>query len=156
MPPSIKILNKFFIPVVAIRDRDDYTGTHTEPIYFTDKRDFEEEIIEANIVNDLSFLKNVVLEYDSLGVDRKLEKDSINKRLFTKSGNPKYTNITTLILSDLYLRDCVDIDDFRYFYVPWYSINKGIISGAIIGESIKKENIPNVYKTVIDKIVELS
>ncbi len=156
MPPSIKILNKFFIPVVAIRDRDDYTGTHTEPIYFTDKRDFEEEIIEANIVNDLSFLKNVVLEYDSLGVDRKLEKDSINKRLFTKSGNPKYTNITTLILSDLYLRDCVDIDDFRYFYVPWYSINKGIISGAIIGESIKKENIPNVYKTVIEKIVELS
>lgn len=154
--PSINILNKFSIPVVAIRDRDNYIGTHTEPIYFTDKRDFEEELIEANIENDIDFLKNVVLEYDPSGIDRKLEKDSINKRLFTKSGIPKYTNITTLILADLYLRNCSEINDFRYFYLSWYSINKGILSGAIIGEKIKQENIPNIYKTVIDKIVELS
>lgn len=154
--PSINILNKFLIPAVAIRDRDNYDGTHTEPIYFTDKRDFEEEVVEANIVNDIDFLKDVVLEYDTSGVDRKLEKDSINKRLFTKSRIPKYTNITTQISADLYLRDCSDINDFRYFYLSWYLINKGILSGAIIGERIKQENIPNVYKTVIDKIVELS
>jgi len=156
IPPSIDILNKFLIPVVAIRDRDNYTGTHTAPIYFTDKRDFEEEIIEANIEDNIDFLKIVVLEYDNLGVDRKLEKDSINKRLFTKSGNSKYTNITVPITADLYLRDCANINDFRCFYIPWYSINKGILSGAIIGEEIKKENIPNIYKIVIEKIVELS
>jgi putative ATP-dependent endonuclease of OLD family len=155
IPPSINILNKFLIPVVAIRDRDNYAGTHTEPTYFTDKRDFEEEIIEANIVNDIDFLKTVVLEYDNLGIDRKLDKNSINKRLFTKSGNPKYTNITMQITNDLYLRDCANIDSFRYFYLPWYSINKGILSGAIIGGKIKKENIPHIYKIVIEKIIEL-
>jgi len=155
IPPSINILSKFLIPVVAIRDRDNYTGTHTAPIYFTDKRDFEEEIIEANIVDDIEFLKIVVLEYDNLGINRKLDKDSINKRLFTKSGNSKYTNISVPITVDLHLRDCANIDDFRYFYLPWYSINKGILSGAIIGEKIKKENIPHIYKTVIEKIIEL-
>ncbi len=156
IPPSIKILNKFHIPVIAIRDRDNYEGVHTEPIYFTDFRDFEEEIVEANIISDIEKLKDIVLQYDTSGLTRKLEKASINKRSFTKNGNPKYTNITTPITSDLFLQNCTDLADFRYFYTTWYSINKGILTGGIIGDSLNQENIPAIYKTVIEKIIELS
>lgn len=147
--PAIKLLNKFSIPVVAIRDRDNLTDTSEFPIYLTDKKDFEEEIIEINFSDD-RVLKNIFFDYDSQGENRQLQIGVLQKKAYKfykvypdEPTNPlRYRDITT------------DIDK-KAFYLTWYSINKSITLGLLIGQTLNHEQVPQIYQTVIRKIVEL-
>ena len=56
------------------------------PNYFTtNQRDFEEEIVSIIDLEKESLLRTILLEYDSKGIERSMDKDSLNARLFDKA-----------------------------------------------------------------------
>jgi len=143
--PAIELLNKFSIPAVAIRDRDDLTDNSEFPIYLTSKRDFEEELIEHNFNSEI--LEDILLEYDTQGENRKLQKGALIKKaknygLEEPAGDLRYKDISSEA-------------DKKIFFITWYSINKSVILGLLIGQTLSNNQIPQVYKIVIQKIVEL-
>jgi len=142
--PAIKLLNKFSIPAVAIRDRDNIESSQP-PIYLTDKRNFEEELVEHNFNSEI--LEEIFLEYDTQGENRKFQKGALIK----KAKNYGLEEPTR----DLRYKDISNDIDKKVFFITWYSINKSVTLGLLIGQKLNKDQIPPIYKTIIQKIVEM-
>jgi len=147
--PAINLLNKFLIPSVAIRDKDDITEPPIFPIYLTNKIDYEEELIEANFTN-YSILENIFYNFDSRKENTQMQVGALRKKAY-KAYNV-YTEEPT---NSLIYKDINNDIDRKAFYLTWYSINKSITLGLLIGQTLDVEQIPEIYKTVIEKIVEL-
>ena len=60
-----------------------------------------------------------------------------------------------LLKHEISIADITNDLDRKAFYLTWYSINKSVTLGLLIGQSFENDNIPLIYKTVINKIVEL-
>jgi len=154
----IQIATFFQIPSVGIRDKDNGNIPTGLPNYYTtNKRDFEEEIVSIIDLGKESLLRTILLEYDSKGIERAMDKDSLNARLFNKQGNDKYNLGLSPFTDSLKLAD-IDLEDkvnLKAFYITWFSVNKSYPLGLLIGQHLSIDEIPAIYKIVINKAKEL-
>lgn len=148
--PAITLLSKFLIPSVAIRDKDNITEPSIFPIYLTDKIDYEEELIETNFANYI-VLEKIFFDFDSKQENTQMQAGALKKRAY--KAYKTYTSEPTFNLTYKEINDPVDR---KAFYLTWYSINKSITLGMLIGQTLEVNQIPQIYKTVIEKIVELT
>lgn len=152
IPPFIKLFEKFGVNAVGLMDCDKYDEKYEDikNLYFTDKQDFEEEIVSICIKkNQEDLLKDIVRNTDTKGLRREIDKKKLNSII------DKY---------DLGMED-FDMDyDFRTdntdllypIFLAWLDINKSILLGRIIAECLPKEYIPQKFKTVIKKAQAVS
>lgn len=152
--PIKEVLESFGIKSIGIIDQDKYKESYRdiENIYHTLGKDFEEDIVDTLIYNDkIEVLRQIVCEYDVIGTERILEEKALNKRI-------KKYNLSIPDVLHPYKIDDVEIDDedmIKLIYLTWFDINKTIILGRIIGDSLDDEDIPTVYIDVIRKAKEL-
>jgi putative ATP-dependent endonuclease of OLD family len=155
----IDIATFFQIPSVGIRDKDNGNKPNGLQNYYTTiKRDFEEEIVSIIDLGKESLLRTILLEYDSKGIERAMDKDSLNARLFDKQGKQKYNLglspfTVPLKLADI---DSTDTTNLKAFYITWFSVNKSYPLGLLIGKHLTKDDIPEIYKTIINKSKDLA
>jgi len=163
IPSLSKLLNKFEILTINVFDKDDDNHENSRykvlpNVFFTDKRDFEEEILDK--MSGLSFLK-FLLELQS---DKKSALfQEIQKGDTLIEIDDKIWNL------DDYLSDLIDkydsgeIEEFEIdiFYnekVPTFLKflykQKSILLGELLATYI--DEVPTVYKNVIVRAVELS
>jgi len=155
----MELANLFKIPSVGITDKDDgdlITGT--DNFYTTVKRDFEEEIVSLLESGNENTLRTILLNYDNKGINRELEKDALNSRIFDRKGNDKYVLGFEKFTNSLKL---VEIDNkntqlLKVFYITWFSLNKSYPLGLLIGSSLELEQIPTIYKDIINRVKELA
>ena len=154
----IEIATFFQIPSVGIRDKDNGNKPTGLPNYFTtNQRDFEEEIVSIIDLGKESLLRTILLEYDSKGIERAMDKDSLNTRLFDKQGNQKYNLGLSPFTAPLKLAD-IDLTDkvnLKAFYITWFSVCKSYPLGLLIGEHLTTAEIPVIYQTVINEAKKL-
>jgi len=154
----IEIASFFQIPSVGIRDKDNGTKPTGLPNYYTtNKRDFEEEIVSLIDSNKEPSLRSILLQFDSKGIERTMDKDALNSRLFDKQGNDKYSIGVGAFTSFLKLSDIVSTDtvNLKAFYITWFSVCKSYPLGLLIGEHLSLTEIPTIYKTVITEAKNL-
>jgi putative ATP-dependent endonuclease of OLD family len=155
----IELATKFGIPSIGISDKDNGTSPTALPNHFqTDLRDYEEEIVCRLIDSGKEeLLRNILKDKDERWLTRKLEKDSLNKRLFSKSGQDKYNLGISKFEVDLILTN-IELDDLislKSFYLTWFILNKSYPLGMLIGEHLTIAEIPVIYQTVINEAKKL-
>ena len=94
-----------------------------------------------------SVLREILLNYDSMGAERVLDAKALNKRAYKK-----YRYLNTETKSDVKLSD-IDIEDkelLKAYYVTWFGINKSYPLGRLIGMTLSEDLIPQIYKDIID------
>ena len=152
IPPLIKLFEKFGVNAVGLMDCDKYDEKYEDikNLYFTDKQDFEEEIVSICIKkNQEDLLKDIVKNTDTKGLRREIDKKKLNS------------------IIDKYDIDMEDFDmdydfgtdntDLLYpIFLAWLDINKSILLGRIIAECLPMEYIPQKFKTVIKKAQAVS
>lgn len=145
----IDLTSKFGIPSVGITDKDDgLRALEVETHFQTDERDFEAEIISLIDAGKEARVRSILIEYDSLGIERTFEKDALNKRAHKKHGIGQVPFENPLKLSEIPENDIVNL---KAFYLTWFSVNKSYPLGVVIGNNLDSEEIPTIYKTVITK-----
>ena len=82
--------------------------------------------------------------------NRQMQAGALKKKAFRA-----YNVYSTEPTNNLTYKDITNDLDRKAFYLTWYSINKSVTLGLLIGQSFENDNIPLIYKTVINKIVEL-
>lgn len=144
----VELASKFMIKAIGIGDRDNNVST-AHPIYITNKRDFEDEIVYLLDIGKESKLRDLVIQYENKHAIVQFTK--LNKCIRTYSLNiAEYTQ--NLKLSDLPPTDLINL---KAFYLAWFSNNKGYPLGKLISENLEASEIPLIYKTVITKAKEL-
>lgn len=141
------IAAKFSIPSVGVNDRDDKTGVCTVPdLFWTDKRNFEDELIALIDQGRESVLRDVLVNYDSQGIQRTMNKDPLNNKAVDI-----YKITTTNFTSGLKLADIplTDMTALKCYYVTWLTINKGYPLGLLLGQKIEGTDVPSIYKNLI-------
>lgn len=142
----MELLEKFGIPAIGIRDSDG-KGILTEGrLFVTEKRDFEEELIETNWTNRDSTLKILINAYTSLGDNEIIEANALNKYVYKKN-NAQFSEFT----SSLKLSEIPDSEIMlkKAYYLSWFRMKKSITLGRVIGNSMNETEIPEIYKKVI-------
>lgn len=161
IPAISKLLNDFKIPNTSIVDKDiyeDYLKSKYDIIsnlFITDKRDFEEELVENVFTAGQSkVLFELVKEYDTMGLER-----SIQKTKLRETAN-QYGISITWDDKDYKFSKIEAIDNREDFiktmFLSWLGINKSIILGRFIGEKIHQDLIPKQYGNLIKKAKKLS
>jgi putative ATP-dependent endonuclease of OLD family len=148
----VELARKFDIPAVGIGDKDaNDPATISQPIFVTNLRDYEEELVSLIDRGGENFLNQIVTEFD--GADATVQANSLNKQAVKT-----YKITTTDFTSELKLSTIpkADVTSLKAFYLTWFAQNKSYPLGKLIGERIAAENIPSIYKTVISKAVELA
>lgn len=152
----LQVLDFFKIPAVGIEDKDDGNKTPNHPqLYYTQLRDFEEDLVSKLLTNNNSneLIKEILCAFDNEGMERKLEAKPLNSR-----GNKKYKLQLPEITKDYKLSEISNsnIPLLKCYYLTWFSINKSILLGFIIGSQLENLEIPKTYINLINKAVELS
>jgi putative ATP-dependent endonuclease of OLD family len=155
----IELAIEFGIPSVGVSDKDNGTSPTTLHNHFqTNLRDYEEEIV-CHLIDSgkEELLRNILKDKDERWLTRKLEKESLNKRLFSKSGQDKYNLGISKFEVDLILTN-IDLDDLvslKSFYLTWFILNKSYPLGMLIGQHLSISEIPAIYQTVITEAKKL-
>jgi len=152
--PLMNLANKFCIPSVSIIDKDKGGKVLTLPNYFVTSKyqDFEDEIVTLLLeMGKENVLKKILCEYDSLGVERAMPPELLNKKITAYNINIEELT-ESLKLSDI---NVTDISRLRLFYLTWYSRNKSNPLGKLIGENLSSHEIPKIYQVVIKKARKL-
>ncbi len=150
----IELATLFGIPSVGITDKDDSVTPPTLPnLYTTTLRDFEAEIISIIDLGKESTLRAIFLKYDNAGLAREMDAKALNKRAHNKYKIGATPFTTALKLADIAE---TDIENLKAFYLTWYSINKSYPLGMLIGEQLVIDEIPAIFKTVINEAKNLS
>lgn len=145
IPPLIKLFEEFGVNTVGLMDGDKYDEKYKdiEKLYSTDKQDFEEEIVSICIEkNQEDLLKDIVKNTDTKGLRREIDKKKLNSII------DKYD----LGMEDVDMNYDFGTDDTDLLYplfLAWLDINKSIVLGRIIAESLPDEFIPQKFKQVI-------
>lgn len=143
----------FAIPSVGINDRDNKTGACPVPgLFWTDKKDFEEEMMDLIDSGKESVLRQIVVDYDSKGIERELAPEALNKRAFKKYQLVSAAFTQSLTLRDIALTDSVNL---KAWYVTWFGINKCYPLGILVGESFTVAEVPAIYQTLITEAKNL-
>lgn len=152
--PILDLLGKFEIPAIGIIDNDLDTNNRYPCIYKTNHQDFEVEILRSLIPNNETTMLRILNAYDINFNENILQKSTIIHNL------TKYSTLFTsglIISQDLKISDLAQNDDLKnLWYLTWLNKNKDINLGAIIGECLSKQEIPQVYTKIIEKAIELS
>lgn len=153
-PALIKLFNKLKIPSIAIIDKDQeavklFNGLSN--IIFTDKLDFENEIIfHLSKINKTNILIDIIHQYTSNKLDNTIKlKDTLLNKIIKKLPSSLVLN------KESYTLDEVKKDPTlcNVFLIAWYSKNKGTTLGKLIGKNLNKEIlIPNCYKNALIKL----
>ncbi len=152
IPPLMKLLNKFGILNIGLMDQDkkDEKYERISNLYFTEEYDFEEDVVNTCFENgEEDVLLYMIEENDSKGKERVIEKDKLNSII------KKYD----LELDEIDEDHDFNVDDSDILYsviLAWMDINKSIILGKIIGESLSEEIIPKIFKRVLKKAERIS
>lgn len=144
----IDLVSKFKIKAVGIGDKDD-TESVPHPLYITDKRDFEEEIVGLLEVGKENILRDIVKDYENEQATIQFSKLNKCNRTYNLS-LPDFTQ--NLTLSNI---TATDQNNLKVFYLAWFGSNKGYPLGKFISDRLELDEIPQIYKTVITKSKEL-
>lgn len=141
IPAFAKLLRNFKIKVFTIRDKDNLNKFSSGDDFYTDRVDFEDEIVASVSKTDmLKILESSGIEYKKIEFSAQtlqrrnlrylVTNKKISQNLSFKDYNKSLTNSTLFNLCLLYS-------------------NKSILTGKCIGEVISCEQIPGVYKKVL-------
>lgn len=146
IPLLMRLVEQFGVNTVALMDKDKYREEYKdiENLYVTDKQDFEEEIVSICLQEkEEDVLKGVIASSDTKGFHRLINPNKLNS-IITKYGVP-------LAHAD---KDCdfmtSDKDLLYPLFLSWLDINKSIILGRTIAESLPKKLIPAKFRDVIE------
>lgn len=149
----IELADKFGILSVGISDKDNGANKQTlSNHYVTNLRDFEEELVSLIDSEKENILRAILCAYDSQGVNRAMDSNSLNKMAHKKYGIVSKPFTDPLKLKDI---DSTDKVTLKAFYITWLSVCKSYSLGLLIGEYLTSEEIPAIYKSVITKAREL-
>lgn len=150
----MQVADSFGIPSVGITDKDDGEKKSSSPTHYqTNLRDFEEEFIDLLLkAGQERTLRAILIEYDPKGIERIMNVEALKNRA------SRYKVIDYEYMIDLKLADILDSDilNLKSYYLTWFSINKSFPLGKLIGDTLSSEQIPTIYKTVIEKAYNLT
>jgi len=152
IPSLMKLLEEFGINTVGLMDSDKYDEQYEdiENLYSTDKQDFEEEIVSICIQKDRgNLLKDIVKNTDTKGLHRKIDKKKLNSMIYKYAIDMKDVNMDQDFRTD-------DTDLLYPLFLAWLDINKSIVLGRTIAESLPKKFIPQKFKEVIKTALAIS
>lgn len=150
----IELAQKFNICSVGIADKDDNLPV-SPPVYLTDKRDFDEEIVNSLFnVGKENILEEIIKEFNNNGnVNITLQPGILNKcavntyKIITNNFTSNLTFANAKLSGGVHL---------KAFYLTWFASRKSYPLGKIIGEKIGSQEIPTIYQTVIREAVKIS
>jgi len=152
IPSLKKLLEEFGINTVALMDRDRYDKKYKkiENLYSTDKQDFEEEIVSTCIQEgQVNLLKDIVKNIDTRELHRKINNKKLNSIISKYNINLEDVNMDYDFRTD-------DTDLLYALFLAWLDINKSIVLGRTIAERLPNNLIPQKFKKVIEKALEIS
>lgn len=152
--PIMNLLERIGIYTVGIIDRDKKDEKQLpdkENLFYTTTKCFDSEIVTTLFSsNHLEILNDIIEKWDSQKLTRPFTKNKINKII--KEFNISYPEVN----QDYSIETATDLDLKQIIYLTWFAVNKGIIVGKIIGETVPKEHIPCCYIDAINKAKEYS
>lgn len=152
IPPLMEMLEEFGVNTVGLMDTDKHDKEYEdiENLYFTDEQDFEDEIVSICIEEEEEdVLKKIIIDNDTKGLRRRINKKKLNSII------AKYDIEIDDVEEDHNFR--VDDSDLLYpLFLAWLDINKSIVLGRTIAESLPKRLIPPKFKEVIEAAVTVS
>lgn len=152
IPLLMKMLEQFGVNNVSLMDRDKYDEEYEdiENLYFTNEQDFEDEIVSICLEKkENEVLKNIIGNSDTMGLCRKIDKKKLNSII------AKYDINTDDVEKDYDFRT-KDINLLYPMFLAWLDINKSIVLGRTIAESLPKSFIPLKFKELIKAAVAVS
>jgi len=152
IPSLIELFEEFGVNTVGLMDRDKYDEEHEdmENLYFTDHQDFENEVVSICLEEgEQDVLQDIIENNDNRGLRRKINKKKLNSII------EKY---------EIEMDDLEEDQDFRTedsdllyaLFLAWLDINKSIILGRAIAESMPMRLIPPKFREVIEAAVTVS
>jgi putative ATP-dependent endonuclease of OLD family len=152
IPSLMEMLEQFGVNSLGLMDNDKYDEKYEdiEKLYFTDEQDFEEEIVSTCFeAGEEDILKNIITNNDSKGLRRRINKKKLNSII------AKY-NIDMDDFEEDHNFSTDDADLLYPLFLAWLDINKSIVLGRTIAESLPKRLIPPKFKEVIEAAVTVS
>lgn len=151
--PLMNLFDKLKIMNVGVMDKDkkiEKNIPEMENLFFTTQLCFDSEIV-YRLINKgrTDVLEDIVVEYDNKGLERIMKEKALNK-VIGKFDIKKITASKDYKFSELTLDDKM----YPVIYITWFSINKGILLGKVIGQKMDKQLIPPCYVRAIQKIKE--
>jgi putative ATP-dependent endonuclease of OLD family len=157
----MNILNKFGINCVGVQDFDKGKKARQNQnpnLYFTNKVNFEDEIVDLVAQNREYILRDIFLNVEiKYGIDTIIQGGSMME--INNKFQLGLTNLGNTKLSDLFQTYPITTEELnllKCYYLSWFSNRKGFIVGRIIGEKLPFECIPEVYENCIKRVKELS
>lgn len=151
--PLMELFEKLKIANVGVMDKDKKLEKNIpdrDNLIFTSQLCFDSEIVYRLIKkNRTDILENILTEYDSKGLERSMQEKALNRAI-------EKFKIKKISADRAYKFSELTPDDKMYpvIYITWFSVNKGILLGKIIGENMDKIMIPPCYVRAIRKIKE--
>jgi len=152
IPPLMEMLEEFGVNTISLMDADKHDEEYEdiENLYFTDRQDFEDEIVSMCIENEeQDTLKKIIKDNDTEGLRRKINKKKLNSIV------AKY-DIKTDDFEEDHNFSTDDTDLLYPLFLAWFDINKSIVTGRTIAEGLPKRLIPSKFKEVIEAAVRVS
>lgn len=152
IPPLMKLLNKFGILNIGVMDKDKKNEKYVKikNLYFTDKFDFEDDVVSTCFkMKKRDVLLGIIEGNDPKGKNRVIENEKLNSII-------KKYDIELDKLEDNYDFTVSDPDIMYSVILAWLDINKSILLGKIIGETLDEDLIPKVFKEVLRRAERIS
>ena len=151
--PLMKLFDKLKIMNVGVMDRDKKIEKNIPDsgnLFFTTQLCFDSEIV-YRLINKgrIDILEDILTEYESKGLERTMQAKALN-RAIGKFNIKKITASKDYRFSELAPNDKM----YPVIYITWFSVNKGILLGKVIGQKLDKKLIPPCYAKAIRKIKE--
>lgn len=147
--PLIKLFEFFKIQVIAIKDRDlgvqdtDIEYIEKGLLKITNERDFETELLA-----DFKNFDNLIAAINEYGVGINID---IQAPMAEKYRNKYNLNNISTITSNLHWEDISENLNLTYlFLLSRLTKEKSVTLGLLIGEYLDKDNIPVLYKDILN------
>ncbi len=151
--PLMKLFDKLKIVNIGVMDKDKKLEKNipdSDNLFFTTQLCFDSEIV-YRLINKgrTDILEDILIEYDSRGLERSMQAKALNK-VIDKFDIKKITASKDYKFSELTPAD----EMYPVIYITWFSVNKGVLLGKVIGQKMDKKLIPPCYAKAIRKIKE--
>lgn len=148
--PLMRLFNGLHIKPYGVMDKDkkiEKQLPNMPNLFFTTRQCFDIELVGWMVKHShFNTVRLIEEQYDSQGSRRRLQKKKLE-------GMAKKFSIKVPVISDIRLCDVDDNDPvFELVYATWFSINKGILLGRLIGETVTKEQVPACYRKVFNAL----
>lgn len=152
--PLMKLFDKLKIANVGVMDKDKKLEKNIpsqDNLFFTSQLCFDSEVVYRLIKKDRTdILQSILTEYDSKGLERTMQAKALNK-VIEKFKIKSINAVRDYKFSELVVSDKM----YPVIYITWFSVNKGILLGKVIGLKMDKSMIPPCYIKAIRKIKEM-